>query len=118
MQKDDRYTLSGNEKGNGALTYPVGLLTADEATLAGNGYYGYSKSTYLCTGGYFWLLSPMLSTASTNTSSIGVFAISSIGNLHSQRPGGSLGVRPSVSLRPGTTFTSGDGSMESPYIVE
>ena len=27
-------------------------------------------------------------------------------------------LRPSISLRPGTTFTTGDGNMETPYIVE
>ena len=54
---NDKFTVSpGN--GNGALTYPVALLTADEITLAGHGWDGYSSSSYLYTNQVSWSLSP------------------------------------------------------------
>ena len=51
--ENDLFTLSGNIKGNKALTYPIGLITIDELMLAGarNGYlnklyYPFSGATY------------------------------------------------------------------------
>ena len=36
--KNDRFTVSDTTHGNGALTYPIGALTADEVILAGGNY--------------------------------------------------------------------------------
>ena len=52
LQQNDAFTVSDTTNGNGALTYPIGLITTDEAVLAGgwnvsnNGYYLYSGSPY------------------------------------------------------------------------
>ncbi|MCI8568237.1 MAG: hypothetical protein HFG48_02845, partial [Bacilli bacterium] len=54
---DDKFTVS-SEAGNGKLTYPVALLTADEATLAGSGFKGYSSDSYLYTNQDWWLITP------------------------------------------------------------
>jgi len=113
-EQNDRYTLPKNEKGNGALTYPVGLLTADEVVLAG-GVFGTSNSTYyLYTSQYFWSLSPNYSTGSRAF----VFGVRSTGYLSNDGVYDTYGVRPSISLGPGTTFSTGDGSMETPYVVK
>ncbi len=34
QEKNDAFTVGDEEKGNGALTYPVGLMTADEVVAA------------------------------------------------------------------------------------
>jgi len=113
-EQNDRYTLPKNEKGNGALTYPVGLLTADEVVLAGGGF-GTSNSTYyLYTSQYFWSLSPNYSAGSRAF----VFGVRSTGYLSNDGVYDTYGVRPSISLGPGTTFSTGDGSMETPYVVK
>ena len=117
--KNDSFTLSvanggTSGYGNNALKYPVGLLTADEYTLAGSGYSGYSASAYLNTGQYQWSLSPY---NFVNTHASG-FYVSSSGYLSDDRVSGERGVRPSVSLVPGTLYFGGDGSEDSPYIVE
>ena len=55
----DKFTVN-TSNGNGALTYPVGLITADEVAMAG-GVYGSSNtnsSYYLYTNEYYWLGSP------------------------------------------------------------
>ena len=56
-QKNDAFTVSDTTNGNGALTYPVGLLSTDEIVLAG----GWSTSNsgyYLYSGQYWWASSP------------------------------------------------------------
>ena len=60
-QQNDAFTVSDTTNGNGALTYPIGLITTDEAVLAGgwgssnSGYYLYSGSLYWASSpGYFY----------------------------------------------------------------
>ncbi|MBO5120362.1 MAG: hypothetical protein J6C28_01585, partial [Bacilli bacterium] len=101
-------------KGNGSLIYPVGLLTADEYTLAGSGNKGYSTTSYLHTGQYQWSLSPY--NFSSNVA-LG-FSLYSSGALNFDYVNGTRGVRPSVSLKLGTLISGGDGSVSTPYIVE
>ena len=53
----DKFTVN-TSNGNGALTYPVGLITADEVAMAG-GVYGIDNSSYyLYTNQYYWSGSP------------------------------------------------------------
>ena len=112
-EKLDSFTVSSS-KGNGSLIYPVGLLTADEYTLAGSGNKGYSTTSYLHTGQYQWSLSPY--NFSSNVA-LG-FSLYSSGALNFDYVNGTRGVRPSVSLKLGTLISGGDGSVSTPYIVE
>ncbi len=59
-QKNDAFTVNDTSKGNGALTYPVGLITADEIVAAGSGKYNTNNTTYYLyrSGYYYWSLSP------------------------------------------------------------
>ena len=55
----DRFTVNKiNGKGNGALTYPVGLITADEVSMAGGVYGTDNSSYYLHTNQVYWSGSP------------------------------------------------------------
>lgn len=56
-QQNDRFTVNDEVVGNGSLTYPVGLLTDDEAYLAG-GTTSTNYNYYLYTGNYYWTMSP------------------------------------------------------------
>ena len=56
-QKNDTFTLNDNSKGNGALTYRVGLVTTDEVVLAG-GWNSYNSEYYLYSGQSYWTMSP------------------------------------------------------------
>ena len=110
---NDKFTVSSN-KGNGALTYPVGLITADEIIYAGaDGKYSSNTSFYLYNNYYSWSLSPSVFFDVTTYE----FRLSSDGVLHVGGVGLSGGLRPVVSLRPGTTISSGIGTSSSPYIV-
>ncbi|MDD5865920.1 MAG: hypothetical protein PUD07_05550 [bacterium] len=100
----------GNTKA--PLKYPVGLLTSPEVWLA---YKDASYSTYyLNTGQHFRLGSPC--EFSSNVAYEGY--ISSAGDLGQWPVNTSLGAKPSVSLKPGTGYISGNGSYTSPYLIE
>ena len=56
-QSNDYFTVSGSSKGNHELTYPVGLITADEVVLAGGFGGTANQSYYLYTNQYYWTMS-------------------------------------------------------------
>ena len=105
----DSFTVS-SENGNGKLTYPVALLTADEATLGGLGYNGHSSSSYLNTGEYWWSLSPNYFSESSAVE----FGVG-INGLNYNVVSYTYVVRPSVSLAPGILVSRGTGTSENPY---
>ena len=109
---NDKFTVSSN-KGNGALTYPVGLITADEIAYAG-GVVGTSNSSfYLYNGEDSWSLSPSAFYGEAALES----GLNSTGNLASNTAGSSGGLRPVVSLRPGAMILGGSGWSSCPYII-
>ena len=121
LNDNDKFTVD-TKNGNGALSYPVGLITLDEAVLAGfNTYYSntsdYQDTTnYLCTNSYYWTFSPvMMDDVSTayvgNVRSDGCVGVTYVTRLN--------GVRPVVSLISGTLVNSnGDGTSTNPYVVK
>ena len=111
-QQNDRFTVDDEVTGNGDLTYPVGLLTTDEAYLAG----GYSTSNsgyYLYTGNVYWTMSP----SNFGGSNANVRYVNSTGNVNFYTDVYySYGVRPVLNLKP-NSLTSGDGSASNPFLV-
>ena len=59
-QKNDRFTVNDEKVGNGALTYPVSLITVDEIYLAGGSSLLENNGYYLYNGDYYWSLSPTI----------------------------------------------------------
>ena len=109
---NDSFTVD-SKNGNGNLTYPIALLTADEVTLAGHGYYSGTMNSYLSVGQYWFLMSPYSFNSPAN-----VFGINSDGNLADYYyVGDSFGIRPSISLSSNVYIESGDGTSIDPYIV-
>ena len=104
----DRFSVSNNKA---KLTYPVGLLSAPEVLLSYK-YANYS-TYYLKSGNWYWLASPRLFVYGANNGSV-----RSTGDLGNNGVNGAGGVRPVVSLKPGTEYTSGDGSYTNPYVIE
>lgn len=58
-QQNDAFTVDDTIKGNGALTYGVGVITTDEVVLAG-GWSSSNSNYYLYTGHNYWTISPSL----------------------------------------------------------
>ena len=116
--KENAYTKKDLKKGNGQLIYPIGLLTADEAVLAGGKYGEDNNSFYLQNAYLYWLVSP----AYVNTTNANGFVLDDSGKLTannidkvSKFVGG--GVRPVISLSP-SVGVSGSGHWNDPYVVE
>ena len=110
----DGFTTTTASIGNKALTYPAGLITADEVSLAGGVQWTDNKSYYLYTGQGYRALS-----ASFWSSGFAYgFCVGSNGDLDNYSVGDSGGVRPVVSLRTSTLVTSGTGTETDPYVIE
>ena len=108
----DKFTTSTGT-GNGKLTNPVGLITTDEIMLAGGRGDTSNSSFYLYTGSnYWWAGSP----GYFRDDDAGGFFLYS-GTLRTVYVYySSFGVRPAVSLAPGTNV-SGSGTGDDPYVV-
>jgi len=63
-----------------------------------------------------WLASPNYFNNNNNANGRSVYADGSLSNR--DYVSDAYGVRPAVSLKPGTEYTGGDGSMANPYKVE
>ena len=117
--KNDSFTVNESSNGNGKLTYPVGLLTADELMLAG-GYYATNYSYYLNSEQNWWAMSP--SYYYTNTDWAYIYGLHLSGYLQFTQSGSQdIGVRPSISLNSNVKVAAGgDGTAITPYkfIVE
>ena len=109
----DLYTTSGSEDGNKALTYPIGLITADEVAYAGGVNGSSNQSYYLYTDQYYWTMSPF----SFSGSAARMFRVTEIGYLDYDIVDDSIGVRPVINLKANVQITGGNGSSSSPYVI-
>ena len=110
-QDNDKFKVSNV---NAKLDYPIALITADEAAMAGGVYNTPNSNYYLYNGQYFWTLSPS-------------YFLSSYSNAHIWRvlPSGtldpwnhasvSIGIRPVINLKADTLITKGDGTSLNPF---
>jgi hypothetical protein len=122
---EDKFTVD-TSTGNGKLTYPIALMTADEVSFAG-GLYGTNAPTWYyknsangsSTGStWWWLLSPNYWFGSSAIV-FNVSGSSNPGNLSNYYVYGTYGVRPAVSLKSCIKYSTGNGTSETPYeIVE
>ena len=110
---NDRFTTNSNN-GNGALIYPVGLITADEAMYAGTVYGAFDSLFYLNNNIEDWTFSPANFSRvhargyrlNSSGGYVGYYDVSSI-----------YGLRPVISLKQGTVLSSGSGTATDPFIV-
>ena len=111
QNRNDRFSVN-KENGNGALRYPVGLITRQEQSLAYNS--SYNPKSPLASGNIYWGLSPY---NFYNTIAYGYIVLTT-GDWNYNVVYNSRGVRPAVSLRTGIEYMSGDGSSDTPYIID
>ncbi len=116
-QTNDLFTLSTSEKGNKALTYPIGLITVDELMMSGyaDGYI--NKSAYTYSTSTYWTLSPGYFAAAA-LAALG-FGLTSEGY-----PSGypwityQYGVRAIINLSSDAQISGGIGTANSPYEIK
>ena len=113
--ESDKFTSNKSSIGNKALTYPVGLITADEVAMAGGVYESsnVNSSYYLYTNQNYWSGSPSYF---YSDGSIYGFFVDYYGALSHFYGSLIFGARPVISLSPSAQF-SGDGTYTNPYTV-
>ena len=122
---EDKFTVDSST-GNGKLTYPIALMTAREVSFAGGlsyknapTWYYYNSAKGSSTGSeLWWLLSPA-SWVDGHAYVFNVFGSNGPGSLNSNIVHFEHGVRPAISLKSCTLYSTGNGTSETPYeIVE
>ena len=121
---EDKFTVD-TSTGNGKLTYPIALMTADEVSFAGGLYltsaptwYYYNSANGSSTGStYWWLLSPNYWSGS-GADVFNVSGSSNPGFLSNSNVNGANGVRPVISLKSCIKYSTGNGSASDPYTIK
>ncbi|MDE5539818.1 MAG: hypothetical protein K2J20_04970 [Bacilli bacterium] len=110
--ESDLFTVSEAKKGNKALTYPIGLITVDEAIYAGGLSGADNSSYYLFNGQDYWTLTPVGYSAFRVWS----FYVTVAGSPITANGSSEFGVRPVINLKADVTIT-GSGTQNNPYVV-
>ena len=115
QNKNDRFTVSDTTTGNGNLTYPVGLITMDEAGFAGASMSSWdsNSSYYLYTNSLYWTISPRNFDGSLSCN----YNIDSKGFIYLSDVKDTLGIRPVINLKTNTLYIWGDGTSLSTYVI-
>ena len=114
---DDLYTPYESFMGTRSLSYPVGLITADEVNFAGSNNtstFGNEKF-YLYTGYEYWTISPYYN-------GIYMYIVNMDGHLDYGHVESEYSIRPVINLKRDVRFTVADttkdyGTWDNPYIV-
>ena len=122
---NDKFTVD-TSTGNGKLTYPIALMTADEVSFAGGLMYTNAETWYYknsangsSTGtNWWWSLSPYNLNGSGYAAVFGVNGSSYPGRLNGSDVNLTNGVRPAISLKSCVKTSGGDGSASAPYTIE
>ena len=112
-QKNDAFTVSDTTNGNGALTYPIGLLSTDEIVLAGGWNVG-NSGYYLYSGQWWRTSSPVV----FNGRSTIVLNVASDGDADGKNlyVFEDAGVRPVFNLK-AEVLAQGSGTASDPYRI-
>ena len=108
----DKFTVSST-KGNGKLTYPVGLITSDEAEFAGLNRNSENTNNYLYSSNPYWTMTP----AYYNGIDAYNFIIKD-GKISECEVNKENYIRPVITLKKEAKVKSGNGSIISPYVIE
>ena len=112
-QDNDKFKVSNAST---KLDYPISLITADEAVMAGGVFNTPNSNYYLYNGQYFWTLSP--SQFNSYNSQSNVWNVNSSGSLlYWNYVATSFGTRPAINLKADTQITKGDGTALNPYVI-
>ena len=110
-QSNDLYTTSSSNKGNKALDYPIGLITADEIVYAGGVYKMHNNSYYLYTGATYWTMTPSSFYPNHN------YHFSNVNDTIVWTD--YFGVRPVINLKSTVEIMEGgDGTIGNEYIIK
>jgi len=120
---NDLFTTASSTFGNKASTYPIGLLTADEARYGGlqqgKSYSSdYNYTNYLKMSSIYWIMSPI----SSSTYGPSMYTVRNTGTLYGSSVyewvNNTYSFRPTIALKPSVSITTGTGTYDNPYVIE
>ena len=121
---EDKFTVD-TSTGNGKLTYPIALMTADEVSFAGGlagtnapTWYNYNSANGSSTGSTQWWLLSLSYWSSSYACVFSVYGSSHPGFLVVDFVYDTHGVRPAVSLKSCIKYSTGNGSASDPYTIK
>ncbi len=100
---------------NDLYTTKVGLITADEVSFAGGVWGKTNTNYYLYTGAYYWTISPCY--YDNSNKKVGLFIIDKTAAIDNGYIGSGSGVKPVINLPCDITISSGDGTINNPYVI-
>ena len=115
--ENDLYTVASSSKGNKALTYPIGLISADEIAYAGGVYGEENEAYYLYSNYTYWTMTPL----SYRSYLPNVYLANTFSGYGSESLGSTTTdwqreIRPVINLRSDITL-AGDGTTNNPFTV-
>ena len=111
-QQNDRFTVNDTVKGNGALTNPIGLLTADEYMMAGGSGYANSLNFLKDISDSYWTMTPY-----SKSGDNAIVFKSAFGQYpYVTQSGVYPDYRPVINLKADVAF-SGTGTIDDPYVI-
>ena len=114
-QQNDLFTVE-NEKGNQALTNPIGLITVDELMLGGlsDGYL--NRLSYTYSSSHYWTMTPSYYEAAYSVArGIGVHTE---GYAYFFWIGSPYGIRPVINLASNVEISGGIGTKNAPFVIK
>ena len=118
-QNNDLYTTTTSTKGNKALTYPIGLVTADEVAYAGGVHYLSNNNYYFSNWPYFWTMTPVFILGDQK---IAMFANASNGQMDNiyvtYSRNANVVANPVINIKSTVAITGGDGTKNNPYVIK
>ena len=112
-QASDKFSTT-TSRGNGDLTYPVALITADEVALAGGRLGLKNEDYYLRTNNYYFTMTPSYFSAAFAYAVV-YFVYPSGGLYLWDNVSNSGGVRAVINLRSDVLISKGDGTTQNPF---
>lgn len=100
---------------NGNLKYPIALLTADEAALAGGVHISANTKYYLYTGDTYWTMTPEIYTPGYATTRVSFVDVN--GGIDGRWVAGVRSVRPVINIKADVQIISGTGTKDNPYKI-
>ena len=114
-QQNDLFTVE-NEKGNQALTNPIGLITVDELMLGGiaDGYL--NRLSYTYSSSHYWTMTPSYYEAAYSVArGIGVHTEGYAYFFWISSP---YGIRPVINLASNVEISGGIGTKNAPFVIK
>ena len=118
---NDLFTTLNSNIGNKALTYPIGIMTADETLFAGVvDYTSLNKNSYLFSNNWYWVMTPTdygyvdwYKGNMARVYSVGLDEQATLITFASS----SYYIRPVINIK-GNILNNGDGSVDNPFRIE